>query len=247
MNPLSARTERLLELARENSPPPAEARERVERSLARRIALGAGVVSTGAAVTHSAAGAGAGAAVAKPLAVAALGAVMAAAGWRAADWVVARDPATGAAASAPGSRRAAPAPKPGVAAAPPAETVATIAAPQPEPEVAVRAPRSPSPNREQRAPVELGAADALREETEALKLAQQALRDGDTGRALTLLAEQDARYPGGLLQEERAAARVLGLCQRGLGDQARAAAQRFERRFPRSPLLARVRSSCQSP
>jgi hypothetical protein len=90
-------------------------------------------------------------------------------------------------------------------------------------------------------------ADSLAAEARALEDVQQALRNGDVERALALLDEQDARYRTGTLEEERAAARVLALCQGGLSGRARDAAARFERRWPRSTLMARVRSACRAP
>jgi outer membrane protein assembly factor BamD (BamD/ComL family) len=93
-------------------------------------------------------------------------------------------------------------------------------------------------------PTALAAHDVLRAETEALRLAQQALRDRQPEQALRLLEEQDLRFRDGLLRQERAAARVLALCQTGKADEARAQALRFERLWPRSALLARLRAAC---
>jgi len=86
--------------------------------------------------------------------------------------------------------------------------------------------------------------DLLREETRELRTAQQALRAGDAERALSLLNEQDRTFQPGQLQEERSAARVLALCQSGQVDRARSEAVRFEQRWPKSALVARIRSSC---
>ena len=47
--------------------------------------------------------------------------------------------------------------------------------------------------------------------------------------------------------EERAAASVLALCAAGRAADARAQADRFARRSPRSPLLARIAGSCAGP
>jgi hypothetical protein len=46
------------------------------------------------------------------------------------------------------------------------------------------------------------------------------------------------------LGQERSAARVLALCQAGKRVEARQAEAQFEARFPRSPLLGRVRGAC---
>ncbi len=86
--------------------------------------------------------------------------------------------------------------------------------------------------------------DELRAEAAALRLAEEALRDGSPGQALSLLEEQDGRFSHGRLQQERAAARVLALCQQGRVTEARAQAARFERTWPHSGLRARIQSAC---
>jgi hypothetical protein len=91
------------------------------------------------------------------------------------------------------------------------------------------------------------AKDPLLAETEALRAAQRALRSGDAARALELLHEQERTYAAGALHEERAAARILALCQAGLADAARASTERFVQRWPRSALRARVVSACSAP
>jgi hypothetical protein len=89
------------------------------------------------------------------------------------------------------------------------------------------------------------AKDTLAEEARRLRVVQQALRSGDGARALELVREDNARFSSGLLQQERTAARVQALCLVGQSAAARAAAESFEQRWPRSPLLARVRSTCR--
>jgi hypothetical protein len=91
------------------------------------------------------------------------------------------------------------------------------------------------------------AQDPLLAETEALRAAQRALRNGDATRALELLHEQERTYAAGSLHEERAAARILALCQAGLAEAARASTERFVQRWPRSALRARVISACRAP
>jgi hypothetical protein len=86
--------------------------------------------------------------------------------------------------------------------------------------------------------------DGLQAEIADLRAVQRALRNGDGTTALDLLDRQDTVYAHGALQEERAAARVLALCEAGSVTQARTQATRFERRWPGSALVARVRSSC---
>jgi len=84
--------------------------------------------------------------------------------------------------------------------------------------------------------------DTLAAETHRLREARAALKGGDASRALSLLDEQSAAGPQ--LREERAAARVLALCDLGRVDDARAAAARFLAESPRSPMADRVRASC---
>jgi hypothetical protein len=88
--------------------------------------------------------------------------------------------------------------------------------------------------------------DPLAAEAAALREAQRALRDGRASHAIELLAAQDARFARGSLQQERAAARVLALCQAGSRDRARAEAAQFASRWPRSALLSRVQAACSN-
>jgi hypothetical protein len=84
--------------------------------------------------------------------------------------------------------------------------------------------------------------DTLAAETQRLREANGALRGGDAQRALALLDEQSAG--GAQLREERAAARILALCDLGRTDEARAQAAAFLQKSPQSPLADRVRKSC---
>jgi hypothetical protein len=74
--------------------------------------------------------------------------------------------------------------------------------------------------------------------------ASAATRQGDAARADELLRSYDERYPSGQLTQERAAAGVLAHCAAGRTQLARAEARRFLERWPRSPLVARIRVSC---
>lgn len=87
-------------------------------------------------------------------------------------------------------------------------------------------------------------ADSLLAETQRLREAHGALREGDPEKALALLSEQAAEDEGQKLREERAAARVLALCKLGRVDEARAEAEAFLNQNPRSPLADRVRKAC---
>jgi hypothetical protein len=107
------------------------------------------------------------------------------------------------------------------------------ASPPPAPVVAA----TPSP-----ATAPSAAADTLMEETRRLREARAALKGGDAARALSLLDERGAA--GAQLREERAAARILALCDLGRVADARALGARFLAESPRSPLADRVRASC---
>lgn len=71
-----------------------------------------------------------------------------------------------------------------------------------------------------------------------------AIKRGDVAQASELLCTYDQRFPSGKLAEERAAAGILVLCTAGRTQSAQSEARRFLERWPRSPLVARIRSSC---
>jgi hypothetical protein len=96
---------------------------------------------------------------------------------------------------------------------------------------------------ESRPPVALN--PSLTEETEALRAVQRAIRDGKSEHALQLLNEDDVRFTRGGFAQERSAARVLALCKLARVELARAEAERFLQRWPRSPLLGRVQAACR--
>jgi hypothetical protein len=238
MKELSPSARRLFELARGQDDPDELARTRVGRALSAMIAAEATLLAAGALAPKSIA-AGVGAIAAKYTLVVGVTGALVAAGWltlRTAQ-PVARPVAS--------SHQAAPA-----APSPPILVEAEPAASAALPAAAAREPSKATVSRKPARPAEFPAAnaavtqDVLRAETEALRLAQQALRDQQPEQALRLLAEQDVRFRDGLLRQERAAARVLALCQAGKADEARAQALRFERSWPRSALLARVRAAC---
>lgn len=77
-----------------------------------------------------------------------------------------------------------------------------------------------------------------------LREVQDALRDNDAARADRWLNEHASRFPKGVLQEEREAARVLSLCLQGRKEEAKEAADRFLAANPRSVQSDRVRASC---
>ena len=119
------------------------------------------------------------------------------------------------------------------------------AAEQPEAEPAREEPSaSPEPRphrRHRRSPKHMA---SLQAETELLREVNAAIGRGDGSAALSLLGSYDRRFKTGLLREEKSAASVLALCVAGRRAQAEAQAARFAERFPRSPLIARLRASC---
>lgn len=81
-------------------------------------------------------------------------------------------------------------------------------------------------------------------ETQLLRRADQALRNGDPPRALDLLDEHARTFPNGVLAEERSAERVTTLCALGRVSEARTEAARFLAANGESPLADAVRRSC---
>ncbi len=86
--------------------------------------------------------------------------------------------------------------------------------------------------------------NALAEEVQLLKRADQALRNGAPDVARSLLDELATTYPNGQLLEERAATETLILCQRQRGERAQSAAREFLAAHPASVYAARIRSGC---
>ncbi len=84
----------------------------------------------------------------------------------------------------------------------------------------------------------------LDEEVLLLRRAQRSLRDGYPDESLEILNRMDTELTGGVLQEERAVARVLALCESGEIRQAKQAAERFLAAYPSSVHGARIRTSC---
>lgn len=244
MKQLSPQARRLFELIRDDDGPDEHGEARVRRALLARIALGASIQGIGGAVARAAAAGTKATVVFKSLVAAGMGgAMVVGTGWVAlGPWHSSRAPHAILALDAgvrAGLR------SPGRAAEPSAAGAASDREPAPAPmarpeEVRVATPRRPALRGGE-------IVDPLQVETDALRAAQQALRDGDSNRALRLLDEQDARFGAGLLREERAAARVLALSEEGRSEQACTEAKAFERRWPRSALLVRVRSACRSP
>ena len=86
----------------------------------------------------------------------------------------------------------------------------------------------------------------IRQEVALLSKAQAALSRGRPQEALEALAEHAARFPRGVLTEERAATRARTLCALGRRQEAEAELKRIEKLNPASAYLARARESCGS-
>ncbi len=84
----------------------------------------------------------------------------------------------------------------------------------------------------------------LEAETRLVGGAVAALHAGDPARALSLLDEHARTFATGALAEERDAERVAAWCDMHRDERARESADAFLRDHARSPLAARVRSSC---
>jgi hypothetical protein len=243
MKQLSPAARRLFELARDQDKPDALAENRVANALSVKIAPDTSLIAAVASATKSAAGLGSIAAKATLL-VSATG-VLVTAGWLA----LRSPPRIVSPEAAPGNSSAvvSPTPATGLAEKPPAPRRPSEANSTATKAGAYRKPIRAVVPSDSVASAAAAPEDRLRAETEALRLAQRALRDQMPQQALRLLDDQDRRFGEGLMHQERTAARILALCQAGRVDEARAQALRFEKAWPRSVLLARVRSACWVP
>ena len=243
MTQLSPEARRLLQLARAQDEPSPAALSRIERLLAARIARGVGATAAGALWAQSASAVVLG--TSKVVSIAVLAGAVSAVGYWALPSLAPAPTAASAdspkvrevTSSPPINARRAETAVSSVAAGSESSTAPMLA---PLPRVAPR-PVAALSNVTPSVPE---APDLLREETAELRRAQQALRAGNSELALKLLSQQDQTFSRGVLQQERSAARVLALCQNGHKDLARTEAERFEQRWPKSALVARVRSSC---
>jgi len=89
-------------------------------------------------------------------------------------------------------------------------------------------------------PIPSSRQDSGPEELQLLNRARQADAHGDYAGALVIVSEHERSYPAGRLSEEREVLRVKALVGLGRGGEARRAAARFHRQFPRSVLLRKV-------
>jgi hypothetical protein len=139
------------------------------------------------------------------------------------------------------------------------------AAPSAPPEVATREVGQPAaalPARSKRvqksaasparagAPEPASAAETEREpdrndngELALMRAALGRLNGGDAREALALLDQHAARYPEGVMREERAGLRAIALCKLGDLAQGSAAQQSFLRTYSGSPMTARVQKA----
>lgn len=84
----------------------------------------------------------------------------------------------------------------------------------------------------------------LAQELALLQRARRALNRDDAQLALGIVQSLDERFPDGVLMEERAATRILSLCQLGRNDEATEQGHHFLLAHPRSVYAERVRHSC---
>lgn len=91
------------------------------------------------------------------------------------------------------------------------------------------------------------ASDQLLQETAALAHVQSALNRKDPAAAMALLERQSKAFSSGQLAQEREAAYVLALCAAGRTKEAEQARARFVAAHPTSPLVKRVKKSCDQP
>jgi hypothetical protein len=119
---------------------------------------------------------------------------------------------------------------------------ATPAAPAqattPAPTSAPPAPEPPAPVAEEQARV----SNTLADETRLLWEADQALRSGNTSRAVSLLDEHASRYPDGSLSPERGGERVVALCKLGRIDAA--TVRSYLNSHPNMSLSERIQQAC---
>jgi hypothetical protein len=119
---------------------------------------------------------------------------------------------------------------------------ASLAVPAPEPQD-VPAPIGAASGQDDRSPSPAPSHRPARVAVEELRLldrARQSDARADYTGVLSIAAEHERRFPDGRLAEEREVLRVRALVSLGRGGEARQAASRFRRQFPRSVLLRKV-------
>jgi hypothetical protein len=234
MSEMSPEARALIDIGRLDGPSPSE-RDRVRRGIDLRIATGA---ASGPLLT-----AGKGALLAGIVVAAGVSGVVLAT--RPPSSHLASPGVPNSPAAPVGAAPAAPVPSPEPSLAMPAEGKPAgphhrAARPAPGPGPAGIAGLAPLPP----ASTVVQPADALAEELRLIRGAQGALATGKAESALATLAEHAARFPKGVLAEERDAARVQALCALGRSLEARGVADRFLESWPHSAHAIRVRGSC---
>jgi len=109
-------------------------------------------------------------------------------------------------------------------------------------------PRAPTPEISPAASAEAARVEResrLREESRLLSEARDALRRGDASSALGLLEQIRAKFPGGILVQEREALAIEALARSGHRDQAASRARAFLDAYPNSPHAARIQAFAQ--
>lgn len=122
----------------------------------------------------------------------------------------------------------------------PGQAAGVTAPPEPRPPVSVATVASDRAR-------ELAPPPSIEEEVTELGRAVSARAGGRPAHALRLLEEHRRRYPRSALASERLATRILALCDLGRDSEAARLGERFLAEHPRSPLAARIRSSCAGP
>lgn len=231
MTKLDPEAKQLIELARGGEGPGPLARSRLRGALLARIGAGVAISSV---TSRPAAARGAASYGTSPLAIIAkIGAAAVLAGGIG-GVVLARSHTTATPTQDPAPMRST-AP---VQASEPAHRNADAPAPRQAPTPSAVPPTSAVRARQTAGPPTLEA------ETRGLRSTLADLRDGRADRALASLDAQIARFPKGVLAEERSEARIMALCAVDRTDEAREAAARFLAEYPRSMLAGRVRASC---
>jgi hypothetical protein len=236
MDSLSPETRALLAASRRAESAPGRSRDRVWQRVTGSVALGAALTSSTAAATAGLAGKAVGTAVVAPTTALvtkwlllgfAVGIVATGSVIGVQEATRSLEPSASPPAMTHVASPATPPPPPASPSPPPPGDASSAAS-------MVRVPRRPPP-----------APSSLAEEATHIEAARRALHDGDPARALAELERRTVRHSDGALEEEAQATRVLALCAGGRVAEAHTAAETFTRRFPRSPLLDRVRSACR--
>jgi hypothetical protein len=210
----------------QSADPPEGAKDKAWRAIAVRLAAAA---AAGAAASSSAAAAKAGVGWLAPGTLAGKAALTVAAGAVAVGGYLA-------------AQQALPSRTPNAAAG--RRASAPIAAPSRAPSAQAEETRPPPERAEQHAPArgaEIQPPDRLRAESALLAEARAQLRAGHAARAETTLARLQARFPDGVLVQEREVLTIEVLAARGDVQGARRRASAFVQAHPRSPHNAKLR------